>query len=56
MSWEEYAKTILGNKRVIELKKRYNLCTKKYTWGRYKRFLNKLKSECKELESRNSNE
>ena len=34
MSWEEYAKMILGNKRVIELKKEYKLCTKKYTNGR----------------------
>ena len=48
MSWEEYAKMILGNKRFIELKKEYNLCTKKYTYGRYKNFLNRLKKEVKE--------
>jgi hypothetical protein len=50
MSWEEYAKMILGNKRVIELKKEYNLCTKRYTYGRYKNFLNRLKKEIKEYE------
>lgn len=47
MTWEEYAKIILGNKKVAELKKEYNLCTKKYTWGRYKGFVNRLKKECK---------
>ena len=47
MSWEEYAKIVLGNKKVAELKKEYNLCTKKYTWGRYKGFINRLKKECK---------
>lgn len=50
MTWEEYAKLILGNKRVAELKKEYNLCTKKYTWGRYKTFINRLKKECKKKE------
>lgn len=50
MSLEEFAKMILGNKRVIELKKEYNLCTKKYTYGRYKDFLNRLKKEIKEHE------
>ena len=54
MSWEEYAKMILGNKRVIELKKEYNLCTKKYTYGRYKNFLNRLKKEVKEYEKKKS--
>ena len=43
MTWEEYAKIVLGNKKVAELKKEYNLCTKKYTWGRYKDFINRLK-------------
>lgn len=47
MTWEEYAKIILGNKKVAELKKEYNLCTKKYTYGRYKNFINRLKKECK---------
>lgn len=47
MTWEEYAKIVLGNKKVAELKKEYNLCTKKYTWGRYKGFINRLKKECK---------
>ena len=46
MTWEEYAKIVLGNKKVAELKKEYNLCTKKYTWGRYKNFINRLKKEC----------
>ena len=56
MTWEEYAKIVLGNKKVAELKKEYNLCTKKYTWGRYKNFINRLKKECKlkeQLESAN---
>ena len=39
MTWEEYAKLILGNKKVAELKKEYNLCTKKYTYGKYKKLL-----------------
>ena len=50
MSWEEYAKIVLGNKRVVEIKKEYNLCTKKYTYGRYKEFLKKIKKECKNKE------
>ena len=54
MTWEEYAKIILGNKKVAELKKEYNLCTKKYTYGRYKNFINRLKKECK-LKEQGSN-
>ena len=41
---------MLGNKKVAEIKKEYNLCTKKYTYGRYKNFINKLKKECKKVE------
>lgn len=51
MSWEEYAKLILGKQKVIEIKKEYNLCTKKYTYGRYKKFINRLKKEIKFVES-----
>ena len=29
MTWEEYAKIILGNKKVSELKNEYNLFNKK---------------------------
>ena len=47
MTWEEYSKIMLGNKKVAELKKEYNLSTKKYTYGRYKKFINRLKKECK---------
>lgn len=47
MTWEEYAKIVLGNKKVAELKKEYNLCTKKYTYGRYKNFINRLKKKWK---------
>lgn len=54
MTWEEYAKIVLGNKKVAELKKEYNLCTKKYTYGRYKNFINRLKKECK-LKEQGSN-
>ncbi len=50
MTWEEYAKILLGNKKVAEIKKEYNLCTKKYTYGRYKSFINRLKKECKKVE------
>jgi len=50
MTWEEYAKILLGNKKVAEIKKEYNLCTKKYTYGRYKDFINRLKKECKKVE------
>lgn len=50
MSWVDYARQVLGNKRVNELIKEYNLCTKKWTWGRFKPFLSKLKKECKTKE------
>ena len=50
MTGEEYAKILLGNKKVAEIKKEYNLCTKKYTYGRYKNFINRLKKECKKVE------
>lgn len=47
MTWVDYARIILGNERVNELIKEYNLCTKKWTYGRYKPFLNRIKKECK---------
>lgn len=47
LEMEDVTKILLGNKKVAELKKEYNLCTKKYTWGRYKNFINRLKKECK---------
>lgn len=51
MSWVDYARQVLGNKRVNELIKEYNLCTKKWTYARWKPFINRLKKECKkELE------
>lgn len=50
MSWEEYAKIILGNKKVAEIKKNTIYVLKKYTYGRYKSFIGRLKKECKKVE------
>ena len=47
MSWIDYGIQILGNKKVNELIKEYNLCTKKWTYGRSKAFFKRLKKECK---------
>ena len=33
MTWEEYAKIVLGNRKVAELEKEYNLCTKNIHGG-----------------------
>lgn len=44
-----YAIEILGNNRVNELVKEYNLCTKKWTYGRSKLFFKRLKKECKKI-------
>lgn len=56
MTWEEYAKELLGTKKVAEIKKKHGLCTKKYTYGRYKSFINRLKKECKKAEQENNEE
>ena len=50
ITWEDYARKVLGNKRVNELIKQYGLCTKKWTYGRSKAFYSQLKKECREKE------
>lgn len=56
MNYINYAREILGNKRVNELIKEYNLCTKKWTYGRSKTFFDRLKKECKLKQKEVSND
>lgn len=48
MKYINYARLVLGNDKVNELIKQFNLNTKKWTIGRSKSFFNKLKKEVKQ--------
>ena len=48
MTWEEYSKIILGNKKVAELKKEYNI-DELLSYKKYKDNWNKLKECLKEV-------
>ena len=52
ISYNNYAIDILGQDKWNELVKEFNLCTKKWTWGRtkafYKRVDNLIKKKIKE--------